>query len=170
MSFFEKRDALLKIASGEGSAHYQGNAQKAGPEIEKYLAPLRDILAQRKPHYKDLTVGFDWCGAFVYWCIRQAGFDMPVCPLPGSDLTVGLVKTWYDWACATGKFVEADQTPQPGDLVIFDKLLSEDVFDHIGIVLEPGPPLLLAEGNADNRTGIFERSLETVRGYVRLQS
>jgi hypothetical protein len=113
-------------------------------------------------------MGFDWCGAFVYWCVRQAGFEISVQPLPGSHLTVGLVKTWYDWACMTKKILGPEETPQPGDLVIFDQLLSTDSFDHIGIVLEPGSPLLVAEGNAENHTGIFERPIAYVRGYVRL--
>ena len=56
--------------------------------------------------------------------------------------------------------VEDGFIPQRGDIVIYEKLLSDDSHDHIGIVLAcADKEILVAEGNRDNQnySGILYR-------------
>lgn len=122
-----KRNKLAQVATTEASLQLQGNEQKGGPAIEKYLALLRPALGQRPrtQHLAQPGVGFDWCGAFVYYCCRTAGFTF--LPRPSEQLpgTFAAVFIWREWAQLPENqfFLAASATPQPGDLVIFDRLL-----------------------------------------------
>ena len=53
-----------------------GDANQAGPEIEKYLSLFRETMNRRAgtQDYSDLSVGYAWCGAFAYYCCLKAGF------------------------------------------------------------------------------------------------
>ena len=60
--------------------------------------------------------------------------------------------------------------PQPGDIVLFDRVFANKVHDHIGIVLENRPnSLITAEGNLGNVSGVVERPKDGhIRGYISL--
>lgn len=163
---------LAEIASREAAQHFAGNAQKAGPAIEKYLSTLRDALNANAEtsKYSDTAVGFDWCGAFVYYCCLEAGFHFPPKPDPSYRYTLGAVPAWRHWAVRGGFFHPSySSTPEPGDIALYNRACSDQPLDHIGIVLQASDEgILSAEGNLSNRTGIVLRNLSQVDGYARL--
>lgn len=119
-----------------------------------------------------------WCAAFVYHCCRQAGFILPIRYPNGIHRLAG-VGAWLEWAQLpeTGFFHHDEQdgfTPQRGDIVIYDKLLSDHSHDHIGIVLAcDEKEILVAEGNRDNEnySCIFHRDRKhRVLGYIRIDN
>lgn len=166
------RDALVKIGQREAALRLQAEANKAGPDIEKYLSVFRDALNANAEtdRYSDHGTGYDWCCAFVYWCCREAGFRFPPKPLPGARYTLAAVPAWQEWAMAEGCYHPAGTfAPKPGDIVLFDRLVSDSPLDHIGIVIDVTQPYLLcAEGNVEDRTGLHQRSYSKVAGYIRL--
>jgi len=176
-NYEEKRILLAEIALREGRQELQGDKNKAGLEIEKYLCTFRDAfnIIDNTTKYSDRTVGFDWCCAFVYYCCLQAGFTFPVKPIESHRSTLGVVKVWCDWAdlCENRFYHAADAVefiPEVGDIVLFDRLLENVELDHIGIVVgieQEG--LVTAEGNVTNKSGVFYRPFnEQINGYIRL--
>jgi hypothetical protein len=80
------------------------------------------------------------------------------------------VPSWREWADKEGFFHPAGGAqPQLGDIALYNRVYDGNPLDHMGIVVgtEPGG-VLSAEGNNDNRTGIFPRELSVIDGYVRL--
>ncbi|WP_256721790.1 CHAP domain-containing protein [Paenibacillus odorifer] len=84
-----------------------------------------------------------------------------------------------DWAQLpeTRFFYDAKQEefiPARGDIVIFDKLLSDNSHDHIGIVLAcEDNEILIAEGNKDNKnysSVSFRGRDHCILGYVRIDN
>ncbi|SFM30275.1 CHAP domain-containing protein [Paenibacillus sp. 1_12] len=119
-----------------------------------------------------------WCAAFVYHSCRQAGFLLPIRYPNGIHRFAG-VGAWLEWAQLpeTGFFHLDEQdgfTPQRGDIVIYDKLLSDHSHDHIGIVLAGNEEdILVAEGNRDNKnySSIFHRDRRhRILGYIRIDN
>lgn len=173
--YASKRNKLAQIAAEEASLELQGDEQKGGPAIEKYLALLRDALRERSGtrHLAEPGVGFDWCGAFVYYCCCQAGFTFS--PRPSQQLpgTFAAVFIWREWALLPENqfFLPATAIPHPGDLVIFDHLLESVACDHIGVVTAvDGNWLTTAEGNVANKSGVFQRRRDQqINGYIRIR-
>jgi hypothetical protein len=64
--------------------------------------------------------------------------------------------------------------PQRGDIVIYEKLLSDESHDHIGIVLAcDQKEILVAEGNRDNQnySSVFHRDRwRCILGYIRIDN
>jgi hypothetical protein len=119
-----------------------------------------------------------WCAAFVYHCCRQAGFLLPI-RYPNSMCRFAGVGAWLEWAQfpETGYFYYDGQDgfiPQRGDIVIYEKLLSDDSHDHIGIVLAcADKEILVAEGNRDNQnySSVFYRDRwHCILGYIRIDN
>lgn len=172
-----KREALARIAREEGRLALEGNANLAGEAIEKYLAVFREAFNKNGGYtkYSDLRVGYPWCAAFVYYCCLRAGFTFPPKPVPEHRWTLGAAPAWYEWAILPENdfyFQTSDpnRNPQPGDIILFNRLIEDKELDHVGIVIDvAGNSLTTAEGNVYNKTGIFERSLENnVNGFIRL--
>lgn len=166
------RQLLAEIAQREAAQERAGDANMAGPAIEHYLSVLREALNQNgsTTKYSDLATGYSWCGAFVYYCCLQAGFQFPPKPIPGYRYTLGAVPAWHHWAHSEGFFYPTTTTePQIGDIVLFNRVLEDQPLDHVGVVvgIVPGG-VLTAEGNHFNRTGIFSNAFSTIEGYVRL--
>jgi len=166
------RRLLAEIASREAGQCFAGNSQKAGPAIEKYLSTLRNALNANAEtsKYSDPDVGFDWCGAFVYYCCLEAGFRFSPKPDPRYRYTLGAVPAWRNWATRGGFFHPSNSLkPEPGDIALYNRACSDQPLDHIGIVLQAaGGGILSAEGNFANRTGIVLRNPSLIDGYVRL--
>jgi hypothetical protein len=119
-----------------------------------------------------------WCAAFVYHCCRQAGILLPI-RYPNGICRFAGVGAWLEWAQLpeNGFFYPDGQngfTPQRGDIVIYEKLLSDDSHDHIGIVLScDHKEILVAEGNRDNKnySSVFHRDREhCILGYIRIDN
>ena len=171
----QKRIGLAQVARQEAQLILAGNDDKGGPQIEKYLALLRPALGQREGtrHLAHSKGGFDWCGAFVYYCCRQAGFTFsgrPSATLPG---TFAAVFIWPMWAnMAENNFsIPATETPEVGDIVIFNRLLEDVDCDHVGIVVAVQDTVIeTAEGNVQNRSGLFWRQRDDhIHSYIRLR-
>lgn len=141
-------------------------------EAEKYLASVRQAVGQAKGR-------FPWCGAFVYWCCKVAGFDFPAAfptgftaaYVPGWEAWARANKTWYSSRLRSSEF-----NPKAGDIVVFD-WNGDSVPDHIGIVLEYDGKrtLTTAEGNTSpgnnsngNSTAIRTRDWNVCKGFIRL--
>jgi len=166
------RRLLASIARHEAAYERAGNADKAGAEIERYLAVFRDAMNEHGSTtvYSDLSVGYHWCCAFVYYCCLQAGFCFPPKPVPGSRTTLAAVPAWYEWASGEGFYHPATESlARVGDIALFNNVYNSNPLDHIGVVVEVAPTFVLcAEGNLGNRTGFFERPYSCIAGYVRL--
>lgn len=119
-----------------------------------------------------------WCAAFVYLCVQEAGFLLPIRYPNGVGRFTG-VDAWLEWS----KFSEIDFfhdvnepnfIPQRGDLVIYDKLIIDHLHDHIGVVLTcENDSIVVAEGNVDNKnkSGIVKRNRwNKVSGYIRISN
>jgi hypothetical protein len=165
-----QKKQLVQFAYEEASLRLKGTSEKAGREIEKFLSPFRKVLGKSDPRYLDVRFGADWCAAFVFYVVLKAGYKLKVTPFKNKRGTFGLVGIWFEWAVLEGKFKEKSYEPEPGDLVLYDKILSDSELDHIGIVLaNNGRCLLTAEGNINNMTGIFKREKHNkIRGYISL--
>lgn len=172
-----KRLALARIAESEGRLELAGDENMAGEAIEKYLAVFRDALNKNGEcdTYSDRRVGYHWCSAFVYYCCLQAGFTFPPKPVPEHRWTLGAAPAWYQWAVMPENdffFVANDphRSPEPGDIVLFNRLIEDKDMDHVGIVISVSAnTMTTAEGNFHNRSGVFERSLtENINGFIRL--
>ncbi len=175
MPSINRKHLLCKIARIEGQLEFREFLNKAGPQIEKYLAvfrlPIYEVSQQSS--FLDLTQGYDWCCAFVYWCCQQAGYEIPIRASLDSHYTLACVGNWLEYADNKKIWKDSknfEYIPQSGDLVIFDKLLSENFFDHMGIVLNydfDEKFIETAEGNIEKATGIFKRPInEQISGYI----
>jgi len=124
--------------------------------------------------YKELRNS--WCAAFVYHCSRLAGLLLPI-RYPNGVCRFAGVAAWLEWAQLpeTLLFHKDGQDgfePQRGDIIIYDKLLSDDPHDHIGIVLGcEETQVFVAEGNRDNQnySCVFYRERHRcILGYMRI--
>ncbi len=157
-----------------------------GEAIEKYLAPFRVLLNRNgnTEQFSNCESGFAWCGVFVHYCTRQAGYAIPYQPIPNHP-TLALVRAWYDWAILPGNLFWRDAKayrPVAGDLVVFRQLLEgQKDFCHIGVVVEVNfakNVLFSAEGNvvftlsdgaSGRRTELKERAMDHhIQGYIAL--
>jgi Putative peptidoglycan binding domain/CHAP domain len=165
-----KREQLALVAQQEGDLHLRwANATSAA---EKYLAPLRPEM-QRRGQIGMAPVFYNWCGAFVLWCCREAGFTLPDAPPdpPNYFATFALVEAWVAWAKAEKYWLDKTAAAARGDIVIFNWFNGGTPFDHIGIVssFTPGSAMFrTSEGNSGNITVNQTRDLANVVGFVRL--
>ena len=165
----DRREHLARIAERLARTPLKGDDRKAGTELEP-------LLAHFQSDRKSADEGFDWCDAFVYRCVQETGYDLPPRhPNPAVSCSFAGVKAWVEWASLpdTEYFFEPSdvgRSPHRGDLVVFDDLLGEGPNDHIGVVVRTfGDEIETAEGNFDNASGIFRRSLEEhIRGFIRI--
>lgn len=179
--FVDKRSVLAQIARNEGELRLKAdNKNNSGPQIEKYLAVFREAMNKNAEtdKYSNVGIGYDWCTAFVYYCCRKAGFEIPAKPIIDFRWTLAAVRTWYEWAILPENSFWHDReengfSPSKGDLVIFDQLLSHKEFDHMGVVIdyvEGNDYFTAAEGNVERSTGLFCRKIDShIRGYIRIR-
>lgn len=118
----------------------------------------------------------NWCAAFVYYCCMNAGFLLPI-RYPNADYRLAGVGAWLAWAQLpeTGFFYMDGQNgfiPQRGDIVIYEKLLTDHSHDHTGIVIScDDHEILVAEGNRDNQnySSVLHRDRRhCILGYIRI--
>ena len=167
-----KRATLALIAQEEGDLQLRWD--DASSPAEKYLEPLRAEM-ERRGQIGAAPVFYNWCGAFVLWCCRKAGFTLPDAPDRPAHYfaTFALVEAWVAWAKAENYWLDNTATAARGDIVIFNWFNQGTPFDHIGIVssFTPGSATFrTSEGNSGNRTVNQTRQLANVVGFVRLPS
>lgn len=118
----------------------------------------------------------NWCAAFVYHCCMKVGIKLPI-RYPNRMYRLAGVGAWLDWAqLAETVFFYRDMQegfePERGDIVIYEKLLTDNSHDHIGIVLAcDGDQLLVAEGNTDNKNYssiLYRERGHCILGYIRV--
>ena len=115
-----------------------------------------------------------WCAAFVYYCCREAGFEIPIRPDECKTCHLAGCIAWEELAAGDPRITyhkgREGFAPEAGDIVLYDRVFENREHDHIGIVLENrGDTILAAEGNIANRSGIIERPKDAhIRGYIRI--
>ncbi|MEF3353192.1 CHAP domain-containing protein [Paenibacillus sp. GYB006] len=118
----------------------------------------------------------NWCAAFVYHCCMQVGILLPI-RYPNHMFRLAGVGALLDWAKLpeTGFFNDVNQeefNPARGDIVIFEKLLTDQSHDHIGIVLAcDDHQIKVAEGNVDNKnvsSVLYRDRSHCILGYIRI--
>lgn len=164
----QMRLEMARIAAEEGALGLSWtNAQS---QAEKYLKPLRKPM-QQLGQIGSQPVFYNWCAAFVTYCARKAGFEIPDVP-PGATATVALADTWRSWAIHSGNYYKrGTTTPRRGDIVVFEWQDGDSQIDHIGIVTGFNPntnKLSTSEGNRGNKTVNGERPLAAAAGFIRL--
>lgn len=115
-----------------------------------------------------------WCAAFVYHCCRLAGYEIPYSPEECVSCSLAGCGGWDEFAQGDSRIGYHRGTdafsPARGDIVLFDRLLSDREHDHIGIVLGTSETqLLTAEGCVENRSQLMTRSrIDRIRAFIRL--
>ena len=101
------RKKLAQVAENEAKLGFCGEIGMAGPEIERYLSLFRDALNLHgsTDEYSDKSVGYHWCGAFVYFCCLKTGYTIPPKPIPSFRYTLAAVPAWNHWASVTRNFL-----------------------------------------------------------------
>jgi hypothetical protein len=120
----------------------------------------------------------NWCAAFVYHCCMSSGFLLPI-RYPNGSYRLAGVGAILEWAKLpeTGFFHYENQEefiPERGDIVVYERLLSDNPHDHIGIVLScEEHEILVAEGNRDNEnySSVLRRNRKNcILGYIRIDN
>ena len=115
-----------------------------------------------------------WCAAFVYYCCREAGFEIPYRPDECKTCHLAACLGWEEFAINNQRIEYHKGTdafvPEAGEFVIYDRVFENKEHDHIGIILEKREDTILAaEGNVNNISGIMERSIdEHIRACIRI--
>ncbi|NUU63635.1 CHAP domain-containing protein [Paenibacillus sp. JW14] len=108
----------------------------------------------------------------------QVGIVLPI-RYPNRTFRLAGVGAWLDWAQLpeTGFFYQDKQDgfiPERGDIVVYEKLLSDNSHDHIGIILAcHDNKILVAEGNKDNKnysSVLYRDRGHCILGYIRIDN
>lgn len=159
---------LADLAQREGDKGLRWTGPNS--DAEKYLEPLRKPM-QELGHIGPNPVFYNWCAAFVTWCCREAGIQIPDVP-EGFWATMALVESWKHWAKKKGYWhPKGSIIPKRGDILVFEWFDGDSQLDHIGIVrgYTPGSSVIqTSEGNKANKTGNFIREVSNVPGFIRI--
>ena len=115
-----------------------------------------------------------WCAAFVYFCCREAGFEIPYRPGECKSCHLAGCLGWEELALGDPRIEyhrgAEDFVPEAGDIVLYDRVFENAEHDHMGIVLEKrAQSILAAEGNVGNVSALVERPVDGhIRAYIRL--
>ena len=130
-------------------------------------------IVRRFPKWSVPEADGCWCAAFVYHCCMEAGFRFPYSPDECVSCSLAGCGAWEEFAQKEPRIaylLPGACQPEPGDIVLYDRVFCNQEHDHIGIVLENlGDRLLTAEGNDGNVSTVRERLREGhIRAYIRL--
>ena len=115
-----------------------------------------------------------WCAAFVYYCCREAGFEIPIRPDECTTCHLAGCVAWEEFAQGDVRIAyrrgKESFSPAAGDIVIYDRVFENRAHDHMGVVLQSTrDTIIAAEGNLNNTSGIIERPKdEHIRAYIRI--
>lgn len=151
---------------------------------DRALVPFHGALEGRPSNLGPLVEPFPtwnveeadglWCAAFVYYCCREAGFEFPIRPEECKTCHLAGCIAWEEWAMGDPRVEYHSRqdgfAPEPGDIVLYDRVFENGAHDHMGIVLEKREDIILAaEGNVNNVSGLVEHPLDDhIRAYIRL--
>lgn len=160
------RENLAEVARKMAQVPFHG-------EVDGFPSNLAPIV-QPFPTWSVREADGLWCAAFVYYCCREAGFDIPYRPKECITCHLAGCLGWEEFAQGD-KLIEYRKgaegfAPEAGDIVIYDRVFENSEHDHIGIVLEKRErSILAAEGNVENASAIVERPLdEHIRAFIRI--
>ena len=76
------------------------------------------------------SYGFEWCAAFVSWCLRQARVPTSLA------VTEASCSRMMDWLSENGSYKKRSSgyTPKPGDIIFFRASTSVYYSSHVGLV------------------------------------
>jgi len=166
----ERRGNLASFAELEAARALRWTDKDC--EAEKYLEPFRKPMMDRGQIGKKI-VFYDWCAAFVTYCCRSCGYDIPDSP-DNFYATMALVESWKHWAKTNGTWLEPKNTTlERGDIVCFEWYDGDASADHIAIVRNysgDSTRFETSEGNRKNQSGNYaDRKLANVAGIIRLR-
>lgn len=162
------RETLAAVAAKNARkpfhGHMAGRASNLAPMIQHF------------PRWNIKAADGLWCAAFVYHCCLQAGFVIPYSPNECVTCSLAGCGGWEEFAMGDSRIAyhwrDGNFLPEPGDIVLFDRVFNGQEHDHMGIVLEVRDgELITAEGNVsnDNISKIIHRPMdEHIRAYIRI--
>lgn len=160
------REHLAKVAKEMALVPFHG----AVDGLESNLAPV----VRPFPTWNIREADGLWCAAFVLYCCREAGFEIPYRPNECKTCHLAACFGWEEFAINDHR-IEYHKgpegfVPEAGDIVLYDRVFENKEHDHIGIVLEKRECMILtAEGNVNNVSGIIERPIdEHICAYIRI--
>ena len=160
------REYLAKVAREMALVPFHGAVNGLASNLEPIVRPF--------PTWSVREADGLWCAAFVLYCCRKAGFEIPYRPRECRTCHLAACLGWEEFAVGDGR-IEYHKGPEAfapdaGDIVIYDRVFENKAHDHMGIVLEKREhALLAAEGNVGNTSGIIERLIdEHIRAYIRI--
>jgi len=125
----------------------------------------------RVREYRTATAGAEntpgpWCAYFVSWLGQEAG-----APIGAGGNGTGYVPTLEAWGKQENRWYDrGSQTPQPGDIVIFN-WGGSGVSDHTGIVerVDADGTVHTIEGNSSNavKRREYDGGTNDIKGFVR---
>ena len=160
------RENLAKVARKMALVPFHG----ALDGLASNLAPI----VQPFPTWSVKEADGLWCAAFVLYCCREAGFEIPYRPEECRTCHLAACLGWEEFALNDRRIEYRRGTeafnPDAGDIVIYDRVFENREHDHLGIILEKREhTLIAAEGNVGNASGIIERSIDGhIRAYIRI--
>ena len=160
------REQLAGIAKDMAQIPFHGNTDGKASN----LAPIVRLF----PTWNLREADGLWCAAFVCYCCTEAGFGIPYRPAECKTCHLAGCLGWEEFAVGDPR-IEYHKgaegfAPEPGDIVLYDRVFENKEHDHIGIVLENrGRTILAAEGNVNNSSVIIERPVDAhIRAYIRI--
>lgn len=156
--------AARELALRPFHGYLEGQGSNIGPMIQYF------------PKWNVRDADKLWCAAFVYYCCIQAGFGIPYSPDECVTCSLAGCGGWEEYAMGDSRIGyhrrDGAFSPEPGDIVLYDRVFIGQEHDHIGVVLEAdGGGLLAAEGNIrnENVSGLVRRPMdEHIRAYIRI--
>lgn len=162
------RKKLAEVAKQKAELPFHGfiDGQKSN------LAPIIALF----PKWNVVDADRLWCAAFVYYCCVEAAFAIPYSPDECVTCSLAGCGGWEEYAMGENRIeyykAGASFTPEPGDIILYDRVFCNREHDHMGILLEVREnSIVAAEGNIFDRniSGIVERPInEQIRAYIRI--
>lgn len=160
------RKQLAHVAKSMAQLPFHGFAEGEETNLEPIVQPFPKWTVEEADKL--------WCAAFVYYCCREAGFEIPIRPNECKSCHLAGCIAWEEFAAGDSRIEfhkgREEFTPGPGDIVLYDRVFENREHDHIGIIIEKhGNTIIAAEGNINNRSGIIERPVdEHIRAFIRV--
>ena len=160
------RQQLASVAKTMAQIPFHGFADGEKANLEPIVQPFPKWTIEEADRL--------WCAAFVYYCCREAGFEIPIRPNECRSCHLAGCTAWEEFAIGDPGIEyhtrKDDFVPAAGDIVLYDHVFDGHEHDHMGIIVGKGEnTILAAEGNIDNRSGIVERPVdEHIRAYIRI--
>ena len=160
------RQHLAEVAEKAALTPFHGAADGRASNLEP--------IVRHFPAWEVAAADGLWCAAFVYYCCVKAGFEIPYRPDECRNCHLAGCIAWEEFALNDSRIEYHKRTdiftPEPGDIVLYDRVFEDKPHDHIGIVIENrGQTFLAAEGNVNNVSALIERPFgEHIRAFIRI--